>query len=283
MKTIKFKIISNKNENIYQEGYVEIPKDIEEMPEWFYYDQQGFAIPRVFTHHDDVELTATDEQIAEVEEFNEAIMDEIDFINDAILTADEDENRTYVSNNITIIVNDGAKMELVCKINYDPNDLTFGDMNFYALISFKFNGKTIKWDEDLLIELADEIDSTYAGEDRYKIINNQTIEIEIYDGYDEDLKEYVGLSGHNEESRELIKDHLEDAEHIYKQQLTRNIGVYGIAANIYEEKYGKLNEGDRDKFANNWEQYFEDYDIGKLFALSSEYVEKFIKDNRDDY
>ena len=288
MKTINFKIISNKNENIYQEGYVEVPEDVEEMPEWFYYDQNGFAIPRVFTHHDEIGLTkigATDEQASDIEEFNRVIMDEIDFINDAILNAEEDENRTYVRNNITIIVNDGAKMELVCETNYDLNDFTFGDMNFYALMSFKFNGKTIEWDEDLLKELADLIDSTYAGEDRYKIIDNQTIEIEIYDGYDNDLEEYVGLSGHNEESRELIEDHLNDAKNIYKQQLTRNIGVYGIAAGIYEEKYGKLNEGDRDKFANNWEQYFEDYDIGELFILSSEYVEKFIKEelNRDDY
>ena len=289
MKTINFKIISNKNENIYQYGYVEVPEDVEEMPEWFYYDQNGFAIPRVFTHHDEIGLTqigATDEQASDVDEFNRIIFaDDIDFINDSILNAEEYENRTYVRKDVTLIINEGAKMELVCKTNYDPNDFSFGDRNFYALMSFKFNGETIEWDKDLLTELADEIDSTYAGEDRYKIIDNQTIEIEIYDGYDNDLEEYVGLSGHNEESRELIEDHLNDAKNIYKQQLTRNIGVYGIAAGIYEEKYGKLNEGDRDKFANNWEQYFEDYDIGELFILSSEYVEKFIKEelNRDDY
>jgi hypothetical protein len=111
MKTIKFEIIANENKNVYQKGYVEVPEDIEEMPEWFYYDQQGFAIPRVFTHHDDVELTATDEQASDVDEFNITIADEIDFINDAILNAEEDENRTYVRNDITIIVNDGAKME----------------------------------------------------------------------------------------------------------------------------------------------------------------------------
>lgn len=129
MKTINFEIIANKNENVYQKGYIEIPEDIEQTPEWFYYNQNGFAIPRVFTHHDDVELTATDEQIAEVEEFNEAIMDEIDFINDAILTADEDENRTYVRNDITIIVNDGFDVKLVCieKIGEDwgGNNLLF--------------------------------------------------------------------------------------------------------------------------------------------------------------
>lgn len=113
MKTINFEIIANKNENVYQKGYVEVPEDVEEMPEWFYYDQNGFAIPRVFTNHDEIginQISATDEQESDIEEFNKAIMNEIDFINDAILNAEENENRTYVRKDITIIVNDGAKI-----------------------------------------------------------------------------------------------------------------------------------------------------------------------------
>lgn len=281
---VSFKIVSNRNEEVYVEGYVTINDSEAEDVDWYFWNGTGYQSRR-FLFHDGISIKgSTIEQENELAQFESDLSDEGIWIDDVILQSDADENRTHVRKNCTLIINEGAKMELVCETNYDPNDLTFGDMNFYALMSFKFNGKTIEWDKDLLIELADEIDSTYAGEDRYKIIDNQTIEIEIYDGYDEDLEEYVGLSGHNEESRELIKDHLEDAENVYKQQLTRNIGVYGIAAGIYEEEYGKLDEGNRDKFANNWEQYFEDYDIGELFILSSEYVEKFIKEelNRDD-
>ena len=284
---VDFKVVSNKNPNIYVKGYVTINGEEDEDIDWYFYNGQGFITRYMFIEHEGVDgfKGATEEQKWEVEEFRQNYGKDSFWIDTCIAQSEEYENRTYVRKDVTLIINEGAKMELVCKTNYDPNDFSFGDRNFYALMSFKFNGETIEWDKDLLTELADEIDSTYAGEDRYKIIDNQTIEIEIYDGYDNDLEEYVGLSGHNEESRELIEDHLNDAKNIYKQQLTRNIGVYGIAAGIYEEKYGKLNEGDRDKFANNWEQYFEDYDIGELFILSSEYVEKFIKEelNRDDY
>lgn len=144
MKTIKFKIISNENKKIYQEGYVEVPEAVEEIPEWFYYDQNGFAIPRVFTHHDEIGITqigATDEQEADIEEFNRIIMDEIDFINDAILNAEEDENRTYIRNDITIIVNDGFDVELVCikKIGDD-----WGGNN----LLFRYNIKKLPLDSD---------------------------------------------------------------------------------------------------------------------------------------
>ena len=110
MKTIDFKIISNENDNIYQHGYVEVPDDVEELPDWFYYNQEGLTQPRVFTHHDEIGLTqigATAEQEAELESFWRALDDELDFIDDAILTADEDENRTYVRENLTIIINEG--------------------------------------------------------------------------------------------------------------------------------------------------------------------------------
>ena len=33
--------------------------DEDEMPEWFHYDQQGFAVPREFTHHDGIDVEAS--------------------------------------------------------------------------------------------------------------------------------------------------------------------------------------------------------------------------------
>ena len=112
MKTIYFKIIFNKNNNIYQYGYVEVPEDVEDepewfYPEWFYYDQYGLVQPRRFTHHDEIGIRATDTQDMEIITFHNEIFKEIDFINDVILTSEESENRTYSRNNLTIIVNDG--------------------------------------------------------------------------------------------------------------------------------------------------------------------------------
>ena len=271
MKTINFKIISNKNENIYQEGYVEVPEDVEEMPEWFYYDQNGFAIPRVFTHHDEIGLTqigATDEQASDVDEFNRIIFaDEIDFINDAILNAEEDENRTYVRKDITIIVNEGAKME--CEVT-ETND---GD--YWAMIDFKFNGKKLGLDEDLMVELAEEIDSTYAGEGRYEILDDTSIICEIsknHFGVYEDDEYYI------EETNDVMKSHIEDAENVFSKQLVRNLGVYGIASGIYQEEHGKLDESACDKFASNWEQGFEMKDVTELYFIEGEDVERIIKE-----
>lgn len=302
MKTIKFEIIANENENVYQKGYVEVPEDIEEMPEWFYYDQQDFAIPRVFTHHDDVELTATDEQIAEVEEFNEAIMDEIDFINDAILTADEDENRTYVHDNITIIVNDGAKFEVeICK--YDPIDfytnystaLEIG-RQYFMTFKPKYNGKSV-------VNIIEEYLEYGILEDpyTYNIITTKTPKInqeqadfnkdsiamevpkscfEWEDDYEEDMVE------------EILSEYKDSLESAYRKALVHHIGIYGIASSMYEEKLKKensmevFNESGIQDYGNAWEDdYVYNKDLWTLVNLTSEDVEKAVekKLNRDDY
>ena len=223
MKTVEFKIQAKWNKDIYQVGYVELPDEEDEDVEWFYDDQNGFAIPNEFTHHDGIGLTqigATEEQISEIDRFLELVrVDLVDWVQDVIIFSEEDENATYHRGDLIIIINDGAKMELVCETDYDPNDNPFGDRNFYALLSFKYNRETIKWDEDTFELWADDIDSTYCGEDKYTIIDSRTMEIEINDEFDEELNEYVGLSGLNESSRELIKDHLEDAQKRFQSML----------------------------------------------------------------
>ena len=207
MKTIKFKIISNENKKIYQEGYVEVPEAVEEMPEWFYYDQNGFDVPRAFTHHDGIGLTqigATDEQKSEIEKFNEIVfVDEIDFINDTILTAEETENRTYVRNDITIIVNDGAKME--CEIEEPANFR--GD--YIVELTPKFNGKNIYIAQ--YMQDTNETFDPYGGCDEYFTMENGKIYFEISKDYfegDEEDKEY---------NIKIIND---EARRIYAKKLT---------------------------------------------------------------
>lgn len=298
MKTINFKIISNKNENIYQEGYVEVPEDVEEMPEWFYYDQNGFAIPRAFTHHDEIGLTqigATDEQASDIEEFNRVIMDEIDFINDAILTADEDENRTYVRNDITIIVNDGAKFEVeICK--YDPVDfytnystaLEIG-RQYFMTFKPKYNGESVvniieeyleygiledPYTYDIITTKTPKMNQEQAD------FNKDSIAMEVpkscfewEDDYEEDMVE------------EILSEYKDSLESAYRKALVRRIGIFGIASSMYEEKLKKensmevFNESGIQDFGNAWEDnYVDDEDLWTLANLTSEDVEKAVKD-----
>lgn len=107
-KTIRFEIQSKENPQIHQNGFVEVPNNAEETPEWYYYDSQGFAIPRVFTHHDGVGIRATDEQNTEVDKFLEYVnYTYADWVQDVILTAEEDENKTYTKGGLIIQINDG--------------------------------------------------------------------------------------------------------------------------------------------------------------------------------
>lgn len=269
MKTINFKIISNKNENIYQYGYVEVPEDVEEMPEWFYYDQNGFAIPRAFTHHDEIGLTqisATDEQESDIEEFNRIIMDEIDFINDAILNAEEDENKKYVHNDITIIVNDGAKFEVEFE-DYNSD----WHCDYYMAFTLKYNGETVFLDEDVYFQDPYTYEHYKIGED--VLFENGAYIVEIPKGYWED-DEWDG--------NEIIKEYKTSFKRAYVLSLVRELSVYGIASNIIkllhsEDPVQAMNEGYIDKFASAWEQDFEDMDVEELYFMSSDDVEKIIK------
>ena len=109
MKTIYFKIISKKNREVYQEGYVEIPDDVEESADWFYYDQTGMVQPRMFTNHDGIgisQIGATFEQEQEISEFLQEVQyDYVDWVNDVILNSEEDEHETYEKGNLKIIIN----------------------------------------------------------------------------------------------------------------------------------------------------------------------------------
>ena len=106
MKTIYFKIISKKNREVYQEGYVEIPDDVEESADWFYYNQTGMTQSRPFTHHDGVRIHQSFSQENEIDRFIELVEYEyVDWVNDVILNSEEDEHETYEKGNLKIIIN----------------------------------------------------------------------------------------------------------------------------------------------------------------------------------
>jgi len=245
MKTINFKIISNKNENIYQYGYVEVPEDVEEMPEWFYYDQNGFAIPRVFTHHDEIGLTqigATSEQEAELEAFWKALDDEVDFIEDAILTADEDENRTYVRENITLIINEGAEFS----IEYEDYTSNEWDSDYYMAFTPKFNGERVMLDGEVYFQ--DPYTYEHFKVNTDILYENGAYIIEIPKGYWED---------DDFPCEEIIAEYKTAFKRAYAQTISKELGVYA--------QYGE-----------NAEQLFEECNIKDIALISDENLHEFL-------
>ena len=92
---------------------MEIHDDLAEDVDWFYYDAQGCPTPQMFVEHDGVDgfKGATEEQKWEVEQFRMDYGQDAFWIDETILQSHEDENRTYVRENCTLIINDGADRE----------------------------------------------------------------------------------------------------------------------------------------------------------------------------
>ena len=106
---VDFKIVSNRNSEVYVEGYVTINDAEAEDVDWYYYDAQGMATPQIFIEHDGVDgfKGATDKQQWEVEQFRADYSDDSFWIDEVILQSDDDENKTHVRENLTLIINEG--------------------------------------------------------------------------------------------------------------------------------------------------------------------------------
>ncbi len=126
---VDFKIISNKNENIYCEGYVEINDEEAEDVDWYYYDAQGFATPHMFIEHTEVDgfKGATPKQEMEIEQFKTDYLDDSLWIDTCILQSTEDENQTFIRENCTLIINDGACVESKKVIEVTITDFEKGE------------------------------------------------------------------------------------------------------------------------------------------------------------
>lgn len=98
----------------------------------------------------------------------------------------------------------------------------WGDFNScWATLTFYKDGEVIKWNEEVFEELVDRLDLTYLGEDKYEIINNESVYMEVYNGFDEELQEYVGISGLNKESKNILNEHLQDVKEMYEKNIKR--------------------------------------------------------------
>lgn len=102
---VNFKIVSNKNENVYCEGYVTINDEEAEDVDWYYWTGNGYqSIP--FYHHNKEEISGlTEIQNNEIDTFIVDYSNDALWIDTCILQSEEDENRTFVRENCTIIIN----------------------------------------------------------------------------------------------------------------------------------------------------------------------------------
>ena len=110
MKTINWEITYAKNDDVYQYGDVEIPKDINESAEWTYYKEDGMPAPHFYIIHAGIGITqigATDQQLEEIDDFRMQIQHTYcDVIDEIILLAGEDENDTYYVGDLIIKIGD---------------------------------------------------------------------------------------------------------------------------------------------------------------------------------
>lgn len=244
---VYFKIVSNKNENVYSEGYVTINEDAEDV-DWYYWNGNGYQ-SRLFIHHDEIQITcASFEQENEIEQFRSDLMDDDEWITDVILQSNDDENRTCVRENLTLIINDGAKME--CEIREPDAFLNMGDY-VVEVIPF-FNGKRVGI-ASYMAETFEEFDP-WNAEDNSSFIKNGSIFFEMSKDYwDGDCKE------------ERLAEVNEEARRIYARALTRELGIYA--------KYGDVMEQSMDDhYENDWL-----FKMSQLVNKSDEELDTFLR------
>lgn len=112
MKTIEFSINYKLNPQIHQDGYVEIPENEDEEPNWYYYDSNGFITTTETTIHDGIRIEgATYEQETELDRFYTIThFDLVDWVDGLILESSEDEDEFWVKGDLIVKINDGAKV-----------------------------------------------------------------------------------------------------------------------------------------------------------------------------
>lgn len=243
---VNFKIVSNKNEKVYVEGYVTINDEESEDVDWYYWTGTQYQ-QSPYYHHDEEEITGlTTEQNDEIDKFKVDYMEDAFWIDTSILQSDADENRTYVRENCTLIINEGAKME--CEIKERPDI----DSYWVAVTPF-FNGKRIPimgYMDEMNIEF-----DPWNVNDSKSYIEHGKIFFEISKDYwDDDFKE------------EIIDDVNEEARRIYAMYLTRELGIYA--------KYGEIMEQSMDDhYEDDWL-----FKMSQLVNKSDEELDAFLRE-----
>lgn len=104
---VEFKIVSNRNNEVYVEGHVTINDEEAEDVDWYFFDGIQYSSQRKIFHDGIATENNWFEQENEIAQFESDLVDDGIWIDDAILQSDEDENCTYVRENLTLIINEG--------------------------------------------------------------------------------------------------------------------------------------------------------------------------------
>lgn len=204
---VDFKIVSNDNK-VSIEGYVEINDEDAEDVDWYYWTGQGYQSHPYYQHTQEDISGLTDEQNDEIDAFSNTYMEDALWINTVILQSNEDENRTYIRKNCTLIINEGAKME--CEIK-EPVEYR-GD--YIVELIPKFNMEIIEDFAEYMNEFSEEFDP-WDVDDGSSCVENGHIYFEMSKDYwDEDFRD------------ELMNDVNEEAMKIFAHILTWRLGIY---------------------------------------------------------
>ncbi|MBQ6220064.1 MAG: hypothetical protein IJH63_10005 [Methanobrevibacter sp.] len=241
---IYFKITSNKNPNMYVEGYVTINDEEATDVDWYYWKGSGYESQRVILH-DEVQINgATFEQENEIWEFESDLVDDDEWITNIILQSNDDENRTYVRENLTLLINEGAKME--CEIKELPCR-----EDYLVEVIPKWNGKTINDFAEYMNEFGEKFDPWDVDDDS-SYVEKGHIYFEISKDYwDVDFRD------------EIIDDVNEEARRIFARILTYRLGIYAKYGDVMEQAL----DGDYDE---NWLQ--------KLAFVTDDNLDEFLRD-----
>jgi len=230
---VSFKIVSNRNEEVYVEGYVTINDSEAEDIDWYFWNGTGYQSRR-FLFHDGISIKgSTIEQENELAQFESDLADDGLWIDDAILQSDDTENRTYVRENLILIINEGAKFE----IEYEDYDSDW-DCQYYMRFIPKFNGNTIILHEDVYYEDPYTYDETKVSD----IVYDNGYVVEIPKSFWEDDCDYKD---------EIISYYTESFKKAYAQSISRELLIYA--------KYGE-----------NAEQLFEEGDIEEIALITDD-------------
>lgn len=271
-ETVNFKIVSNKNDEVYMEGFVEIHDDLAEDVDWNYWTGNGYQTTP-FYHHDAEDIKGlTVEQNRDIDTFKEDYSDDALWIDTCILQSSEDENRTYVRENCTLIINDGAKFE----VEYEDYESSEWDADYYMAFTLKWNGEIVSLDEDSYWENPFTYEEFLVGDDI--LHENGAYIVEVPKCIWEDPEET--------EMNEKIMDEMCDSFlWAFKKSYVKEIGIYSIAYEIAHKNLlssdptQAMDKGKLDALASNWEQSFEDMDIEELYFMTSDDIEKLIRED----
>lgn len=245
---VDFKIISNKNENVYCEGYVEIPQDEceDEEIEWYFWTGNNYQ-SQIMIHHDGASMTGlTEKQNDEIDEFKNDYLDDSLWIDMVIMQSNENENRTYVRKNCTLIINEGAKIE--CEIRELESHEYRGD--FVVEVIPKWNGEKIDDFAEYMKEFSEEFDPWNVEDDSTSVEKGHIYFEMSKDYWDNDFRD------------ELMDDVNEEARRIFARILTWRLGVYAKYGEVMEQAL----DGDYD---DDW--------LRKLALVTDDNLDAFLR------